>query len=150
MAEYQTTTLNSRLDFVKFLKVNDNIISQTIVKLEEHFELDDQKDSLHGILFRLRDVVKKSKKSIDSLKGEWWNSPLYSDSELNLKRERLCSEDNSGVSSVHYRKNISDLSLKQQRSRLSIVLDSIRELAEIENTTEVKITAMALRLISNQ
>ena len=72
MAEYQTTTLNSRLDFVKFLKVNDNNISQTIVKLEEHFELDDQKKgSLHGILFRLRDVVKKSNKSIDSLKGEW-------------------------------------------------------------------------------
>ena len=151
MAEYQTTTLNSRLDFVKFLKVNDNNISQTIVKLEEHFELDDQKkDSLHGILFRLRDVVKRSKKSIDSLKGEWWISPLYSDSELNLKRKRLCSEDNSGISSVHHRKNISDLSLKQQRSRLSIVLDSIRELAEIENTTEVKIAAMALQLISNQ
>ena len=57
------------LDFVKFLKVNDNNISQTIVKLEE---LDDQKeDSLHGILFWLRDVVKRSKKSIDSLKGEW-------------------------------------------------------------------------------
>ena len=59
MAEYQTTTINSRLDFVKFLKVNDNNISQTIVKLEKHFELDDQKDSLHGILFWLRDVVKK-------------------------------------------------------------------------------------------
>ena len=60
MAEYQTTTLSSRLQFVKFLKVNDNNISQNIVKLEEHFELEDQmKDSLHGILFSLRNVVKK-------------------------------------------------------------------------------------------
>ena len=60
MAEYQTTTLSSRLQFVKFLMVNDNNISQNIVKLEEHFELDDQmKDSLHGILFSLRNVVKK-------------------------------------------------------------------------------------------
>ena len=62
----------------------------------------------------------------------------------------MCSEDNSGISSVHHGKNITDLSLKQQRSRLSIVLDSIKELAEIENTTEVKIAAMALQLISNQ
>ena len=65
MAEYQTTTPNSRPDFVKFLKVNDNNISQTIVKLEEHLELDDQKkDSLHGILFRLLDVVKRSKNQL--------------------------------------------------------------------------------------
>ena len=62
---------------------------------------------------------------------------------IEFEEETFMSEDNSGVSSVHS-KNISDLSLKQQHSRLSIVLDSIRELAEIENTTEVKIAAMAL------
>ena len=63
---------------------------------------------------------------------------------IEFEEETFMSEDNSGVSSVHHSKNISDLSLKQQHSRLSIVLDSIRELAEIENTTEVKIAAMAL------
>ena len=62
----------------------------------------------------------------------------------------MCSGDNSVTYSLHHRKNISDLSLKQQRSLLSIVLDSIRELAEIENTTEVKIASMELQLISNQ
>ena len=40
--------------------------------------------------------------------------------------------------------------MKQQRSRLSTVLDSIRVLAEIENISEIKIAALALQLVSNQ
>ena len=40
--------------------------------------------------------------------------------------------------------------MKQQRSRLSNVLDSIRVLIEIENISEIKIAAFALQLVSNQ
>ena len=42
------------------------------------------------------------------------------------------------------------LSFKQQQSRLSNVLDSIKVLAELENISEIKIAALALQLVSNE
>ena len=39
--------------------------------------------------------------------------------------------------------------MKQQRSRLSSVLDAIKLIAELENTTQVKIAALSLQLVSN-
>ena len=125
------------------MKEKDNNISQTIVKLEEYFELDlAKRDSLHGILRRIRDTVRKSKKSLDSIGGEWWNSVIL---ESDFKKRR-----DTENSSVHYRKSIDNLSLKQQRLRLSTVLDTIRVLAEIEKNSEIKIAALALQLVSNQ
>ena len=40
--------------------------------------------------------------------------------------------------------------MQQQRSRLSSVLESIKSLSIIENTSEVKIAALALQLLFNQ
>ena len=40
--------------------------------------------------------------------------------------------------------------MKQQRSRLSTVLDSIRVLPEIEKISEIKIAALARQLVTNQ
>ena len=51
---------------------------------------------------------------------------------------------------VHHRKNINDVSLKQQRLRLSSVLEAIRTLSEIEQVSEVKFVALALQAISNK
>ena len=51
---------------------------------------------------------------------------------------------------VHHRKDLDNITLQQQRVRLSSVLDSIRVLAEIENTSQVKIAALALQLLSNK
>ena len=143
MAKRSITIPQTRLDFARILKENDNNISQTIVRLEEYFELDlAKRDSLHGILSRIRDTVRKSKKSLDSIGGEWWNSAVFLESDFKKRRD-------TENSSVHYRKSIDNLSLKQQRSRLSTVLDSIRVLAEIENISEIKIAALALQLVSN-
>ena len=138
MAKRSITIPQTRLDFARILKENDNKISQTIVKLEEYFELGlAKRDSLHGILSRIRDTVRKSKKSLE------WNSAVFLESDFKKRRD-------TENSSVHYRKSIDNLSLKQQRSRLSTVLDSIRVLAEIENISEIKIAALALQLVSKQ
>ena len=40
--------------------------------------------------------------------------------------------------------------MQQQRSRLSSVLESIKSLSIIENTSEVKIAALALQLLFHQ
>ena len=115
MAERSITIPQTRLDFARILKGNDNNISQTIVKLEEYFELDlAKRDSLHGILSRVRDTIRKSKKSIDSMGGEWWNSVVFL--EHDLKKRHFSSDADTENSSVHHRKSIDNLSLKQQRS----------------------------------
>ena len=80
--------------------------------------------------------------------GEWLNSAVFLEPDL---KKRLSSSDADTENySVHHRKSIDNLSLKQQRSRLSNVLDSIRVLAKIENISEIKIAALALQLVYNQ
>ena len=76
--------------------------------------------------------------------GEWWNFAFFF--EPDLKKRRFSSDADTENYSVHHIKSI----LKQQRSRLSNVLDYIRVLAEIENISEIKIAALALQLVSNQ
>ena len=64
-----------------------------------------------------------------------------------MKRNRvndpleLPSDDESGIATlcVIHRKSLDHLSMQQQRSRLSSVLESIKSLSLIENTSEVKI-----------
>ena len=91
MAKRSITIPQTRLDFARILKENDNNISQTIVKLEEYFELDlAKRDSLHGILSRIRDTVRKSKKSLDSMGGEWWNSAVFLESDFKIQKILQC------------------------------------------------------------
>ena len=61
-----------------------------------------------------------------------------SDSELEL------------ASGISHRKSLTTISLKQQRVRLSKVLECIKEIAEVEDVSEISIAALALQLISNQ
>ena len=114
--------------------------------LQQNFELDfDKKKSLESILFRIRDRVKKRKKSSNI------------STEPEVKRNRISdslelpSDDEAEVAtlSVTHRKSLDHLSMQQQRSRLSSVLESIKSLSLIENTSEIKIAALALQLLSN-
>ena len=83
MAECSITIPHNRLDFVRILKRNDNNISQKIVELEGYFELDlAKRDSLRGILTRVLDTIRKSKKSIDLMGGEWWNPAVFPETGL--------------------------------------------------------------------
>ena len=146
----------TRRDFAKFLRDNSYNIMKTLSQLEDNFELDHEKrNTLQSMLQRIRDNSKRSKKSIDLLDGEWWDHSL--DFETKLKKRRVSLPVELSVSSasesktpVHHRKNINYVSLKQQRLRLSSVLEAIRILAEIEQVSEVKIAALALQAISNQ
>ena len=110
---------------------------------------------MESVLIRIRDRVKKAKKSLDCLDGEWWHSNISIQPEV--KRNRISdplelpSDDEAEVTtlSVTHRKSLDNLSMQQQRSRISSVLESIKSLAIIENTSEVKIAALALQLFSN-
>ena len=75
--------------------------------------------------------------------------------EPELKRNRISnplkfpSDEDEEVDTftVDHRKSIDVLSMQQQRTRFSSVLES---LSIIENISEVKIAALALQLLSNQ
>ena len=155
MAE-NLTFPKSRIEFVRILKENNNCILTTVNYLELIFELDfDKKKSLESVLFRIRDRVKKAKKSLDCLDGEWWHSNITM--EPVVKRNRisdpleLLSDDEAEVTTLSeiHRKSLENLSMQQQRSRLSSVLESIKSPSLIENTSEVKIAAFASQLLSN-
>ena len=155
MAE-KLTFPNSRIEFARILKENNNCIITTVNYIEQNFQLDfDKKKSLESVLFRIRDKVKKAKKSLDCLEGEWWHSNISMEPEV--KRNRVSdplefpSDDESEIATlcVIHRKSLDNLSMQQQRSRLSSVLESIKSLSLIENTSEVKIAALALQLLSN-
>ena len=148
---------NSRIEFARLLKENNNCILTTVNYLQQNFELDfDKKKSLESILFRFRDRVKKAEKSLDCLEGEWWHSNISTEPEV--KRNRISdslelpSDDEAEVATLYvtHRKSHDHLSMQQQRSRLSSVLESIKSLSlMIENTSEIKIAALALQLLSN-
>ncbi|KAI6659869.1 hypothetical protein LOD99_14209 [Oopsacas minuta] len=72
-----------------------------------------------------------------------WNSSLIS--ELTLKRRRFSSELETEVRSMLHKKSLSNISMKQQRSRLVSVLDSIRIHIEIEKTSEIPIQDVSTR-----
>ena len=66
MAECPTLP-KSRLDLARLLKDNDYNIHQTLSHLEDCLDLDiERRDSLHAMLRRIRDTVKRAKKSLDS------------------------------------------------------------------------------------
>ena len=145
----------TRRDIAKFLKENDYNILKTLYQLEDFFELDKGKrNSLQSMLQRIRENSKKSKKSIDTLIGDWWDYSL--NFEPNSKKRCVLLPVEVAVSSVietkatvSHRKHIDDISWKQQRSRLSSVLEAIQVLAQFEQVSEVKIATLALQAISN-
>ena len=126
----------TRRYIAKFLKENDYNILKTLNQLEEYFALDKGKrNSLLSMLQRIRENSKKSKKSIDTLIGDWWDYSL--NFEPNSKKRCVSLPVEVAVSSVietkatvSHRKHIDDTSWKQQRSRLSSVLEAIQALAQ--------------------
>ena len=62
----------SRLEFARVLKDNDNCILTTLNFLGQYIDLDlDTRKNLEAVFIRIRSKVKKAKKSLDCLEGEW-------------------------------------------------------------------------------
>ena len=150
MAKFLTVP-KTRLDLAKILKSNDYNVNQTVSDLGHLLDLNEsKKDNLHATLRRIRDTVRKAKKSFNSLDVDWWNSEISLEPQPTKLSISLPDITNTVEKSLHHRKNIDELSLKQQRSRLSSVLEAIKLLSRIENTSKVKIAALALQLLSNE
>ena len=52
--------------------------------MEQEFDIDPN-NKFRVILNRIRDNVKKSKKSIESLGGEWWNMVIFQEPTIMMR-----------------------------------------------------------------
>ncbi|KAI6659011.1 hypothetical protein LOD99_14687 [Oopsacas minuta] len=152
----ELTFPKSRLELARILKDNNNCVLKTTKYFKEHFEIDsDNTKLLETLLLRIRDRFKKAKRSLDCLEGEWWHSNISMKPELKKNRDSDLLESSSDdgevpIHSVSHRKHLDDLSLQQQRIRLSSLLECIKSLSVIENTTEISIAALSLQLLANE
>ena len=138
------TSPKSRMDLARFLRANENWIVTTLDYLGELYGLNiDKKSKLEVMLGRIRYTIRKANKSLESLDGDWWHS------EACFKMFES-SHDHIPMKPMRKKKDPVDFSLQQQRFRISSVLESIRSVAVIENTSEIKIAALALQLLCNE
>ncbi|KAI6647523.1 hypothetical protein LOD99_8789 [Oopsacas minuta] len=109
------TSPESRLDLARILKANGNCVQTTLCYLSDLHGLNDAKQAkLELILRRIRDMIRTSKKSLESLHGDWWHSGICS--ELFIASQAL-----QKTKSVHQKKELINLSLQHQRSRISFL-----------------------------
>ncbi|KAI6658662.1 Transposable element P transposase [Oopsacas minuta] len=117
----------------------------------------EERKQLEATLLRVRSNIRKTKKSLDCLEGDWWHCGISMEPELKRNRfydtVELSSYDGEVIStlSANHRKSIDYLTMQQrQRLRLTNILESVKALSIVENTSEIKIAALALQLLSNQ
>ncbi|KAI6653968.1 hypothetical protein LOD99_3144 [Oopsacas minuta] len=101
----ELTFPNSHLEFAKILKDNNNCISTTLSLFEQNFQMDfEERKQLEATLLRVRTRIRKAKKSLDCLEGDWWHCGISM--ELELKRNRfydtveLSSDDEEVISTL--------------------------------------------------
>ena len=95
---------------------------------------------------------KKAKKSLDQLNNEWWTSEIPWEAKPNKVPVRYSGSSGSLETSTQSqtRKSLFSVSLQQQRARLSFLLEQLREVAAIENSSPVVTAALSLQLLVNE
>ncbi|KAI6653118.1 hypothetical protein LOD99_3954 [Oopsacas minuta] len=132
-------SLKTRLDLAIILKVHDNDINQAADEVVRILNL--EQDKRHSVYFLMSKVsfnFRKSKKSIESLDGEWWSAsipwipvkPKSTQSSLSVSG---CDVE-SGVilvPNVERRKSIDDI-----------------QLAQLENISVIRYVALLLYIVA--
>ena len=82
---------------------------------------------------------KKAKKSLDQLNNEWWTSEIPWEAKPNKVPVQSSGPSGSLKTSTQSqtRKSLFSVSLQQQRTRLSFILEQLKEVAAIENSSPV-------------
>ena len=141
---------------IDFLYANDSNISQTVHSFLQIHELPLSEFSSYRDKFtKLVDLRKKSIKNNDLL---FWEQASFHQgiSLTNFESLTLGSSpsDNAYVSTedLHRerRKSLTELSLRQVKTRLNILLQHIHALANLENISPKSLTTYALHLLANE
>ena len=96
--------------------------------------------------------LKKAKKSLDQLNNEWILSEIPWESKPNKVPVKSSGPSGSLKKSTQSqtRKSLFSVSFQQQRTRLSFILEQLKEGAAIENSSPVVIAALSLQLLANE
>ena len=138
----------SRSDIAYILTQNEYGILATVNEVIDSLNIEDEmRQSVTSYVKIVLASMKKSKKSLENLNNEWWTAKIPWES----RAERACSISKSSITSeLNVRKPLLKLSLQQQRTRLSSILEQLREIVSVEESTPFVIAALALQLLANE
>ena len=140
----------NRRDFAQILKNIEFNITVTADEIVSILNLDEERyESVMVLLRKIQTNIRKSKKNLDQLNTEWWNSAIPWEPKSIIiippsNYSTLVTTDSN------VRKNLFSILLQQQRIRLSSILELIRETAIIECPSPIEIAALALQLLANE
>ena len=139
----------TRRDFVYILKKNEFNIPEAVNEVITLLNIEEElTDSVTSYMRIVQSNFKRAKKSLDQLNNDWWTS------EIPWEAKPVKSSGPSGFLKTsapsQTRKSLLNVSLQQQRSRLSFILEQLREVAVVENSSPVVIAALSLQLLANE
>ena len=127
------------MDLARILRANENCIVTTLDYLGELYGLNiDKKSKLEVMLRRIRDTIRKAKKSLESLDGDWWHSEACFEMFES-------SHDHIPMKPVRQKKDLVDLSLQQSKTLLKLKLQPL-----LCNYCTMKQTIERLQMCPNQ
>ena len=140
----------TRFDLAEILRRHDSIpkAAQEVVDI---LGLEGEKfKSVCTQLSKISEQLKKDRKSLDSLKGEWWDTPIPWSPTVRPRKKRSLDNETIQIDISHERrKPLSELTVKALRTRLASLLNLINVLATKEETDMKTIASYALQLVSN-
>ena len=115
----------NRRDLAHILKNNEFNILVAADEIVSILNLDEERyESVTFLLRKNQNNIRKSKKNVDQLNTEWWNSAI----PWEPKSTKTPSNSSTLVSlDSNVRNNLFSIRLQQQRVRLSSILELIRE-----------------------
>ena len=142
-----------RRDFAYTMKKNELNIPEAVNEVITLLNIEEElTDSVTSYMRIVQSNFKKAKKSLDQLNNEWWTSEITWEAKPNKVPVKSSGPSGSLKTSTQSqtRKSLFSVSLQQQRTRLSFILEQLKEVAAIENSSPVVIAALSLQLLGNE
>ena len=143
----------NRRDFAYILKKNEFNIPEAVNEVITLLNIEEElTDSVTSYMKIVQSNFKKAKKSLDQLNNEWWTSEIPWEANPNKVPVKSSGPSGSLKTSTQSqtRKSLFSGSLQQQRTRLSFILEQLKEVAAIKNSSPVVIAALSLQLLANE
>ena len=152
----------TRLDLAKILSGNNFDVNLSVDQILRALNLeDDKRHSVLSLLGKISINIKKSKKSVDNLNGDWWEVeiPWNTVIETNDHDQSSLQDPASSIDcnfkldpNIERRKHFDEIQLRSKKIRLDQtgILSSIRQLANLEKISVIRYVALLLYLVATE
>ena len=147
----------TRLELAKLLRDRNSdpqVAGDEIVRV---YQLsNDKRNSVLSLFSRISDNLKKSKRSVVHVTGDWWNVEIPWTTAIKKSRPSLLPDTVSFASdiklepNIERRKPLDELQMRSKKIRLDQtgILSSIRQLAILEQISIVRYVALLLYIVA--